>query len=119
MMIKLALTVATVIWYVALPIDVSTAQRREGNAFDRAVTVTQTRKMCFSDTLQVNGVVVPANEILVRPDREGLQISQVLVEPGDTVVSGQVLARLTPSEGQQGGGTTTVAIQAPAPGVVT
>jgi len=47
-----------------------------------------------------------------------LQISQVLVEPGDTVVSGQVLARLTPPEGQQGGGTT-VAIQAPAAGVVT
>ena len=66
------------------------------------VTVARTTNVCFSDTLQVTGVVVPRNEILVRPDREGLQISQVLVEPGDTVVSGQVLARLTPPEGQQG-----------------
>jgi multidrug efflux pump subunit AcrA (membrane-fusion protein) len=117
MVIKLALTVATVIWYVVLPINVSTAQRREGNAFDRAVTVTQTRKMCFSDTLQVNGVVVPANEVLVRPDREGLQISQVLVEPGDTVVLGQVLARLALPDGQQGTGAG-LAVQSPAAGTV-
>ena len=46
-----------------------------------------------------------------------MQISQVLVEPGDTVVSGQVLARLAAPEGQPGGGTT-VAVQAPAAGVV-
>jgi HlyD family secretion protein len=89
-----------------------------GASADMAVTVARAANACFSDTLRVTGVVVPRNETLVRPDREGLQISQVLVEPGDTVVSGQVLARLTPPEGQQGGGTT-VAVQAPAAGVVT
>src|SRR3954447_22489947 len=96
----------------------SPALAESGDVGDMAVTVARTTNICFSDTLQVTGIVVPRNEILVRPDREGLQISQVLVEPGDTVVSGQVLARLTPPEGQQGGGTT-VAIQAPAAGVVT
>src|SRR4051812_14428598 len=96
----------------------SPALAESGDAGDMAVTVARTTNVCFSDTLQVTGVVVPRNEVLVRPDREGLQISQVLVEPGDTVVSGQVLARLTPPEGQPGGGTT-VAIQAPAAGVVT
>jgi len=96
----------------------SPAFAESGDVGDMAVTVARTTNVCFSDTLQVTGIVVPRNEILVRPDREGLQISQVLVEPGDTVVSGQVLARLTPPEGQQGGGTT-VAIQAPAAGVVT
>jgi HlyD family secretion protein len=89
-----------------------------GASADMAVTVARAANVCFTDTLRVTGVVVPRNEILVRPDREGLQISQVLVEPGDTVVSGQVLARLTPPEGQQGSGTT-VAVQAPAAGVVT
>ena len=74
----------------------SPALAESGDAGDMAVTVARTTNVCFSDTLQVTGVVVPRNEILVRPDREGLQISQVLVEPGDTVVSGQVLARLTP-----------------------
>ena len=71
--------------------------------------------MCFADTLQVTGVVTPRSEILARPDRDGLQISQVLVEAGDTVVSGQVLARLTPPEGQTGSGAT---VQAPAAGVI-
>jgi len=55
----------------------------------------------LSDTLQVTGVVIRGMRFLVRPDREGLQISQVLVEPGDTVVSGQVLAPPTAAEGQQ------------------
>jgi HlyD family secretion protein len=120
MMIKLArsaLIVATATWYFGLPTDRSIAEPRAGNASDRAVTVTQTRKVCFSDTLQVNGVIVPVNEVLVRPDREGLQISQVLVEPGDTVVLGQVLARLTAPDGQQGGGAA-IAVQAPAAGIV-
>lgn len=111
------LTVATAIWYFGLAMHVSVAEPRQGNTFDRAVTVTQTKKMCFSDTLQVNGVVVPANEVLVRPDREGLQISQVLVEPGDTVVLGQVLARLIPPDGQQGTGAG-AAVQSPAAGIV-
>jgi len=109
--------VAIVAGYSGLLSSPSTAEPQADASGDMAVTVARTTNVCFTDTLQVTGVVVPRNEILVRPDREGLQISQVLVEPGDTVVSGQVLARLAPPEGQQGGGTT-VAIQAPAAGVV-
>jgi HlyD family secretion protein len=93
-----------------------------GASSDMAVTVLPAKNMCFADTLQVTGVLVPRNEILVRPEREGLQISQVMVEPGDTVVSGQVLARLAPPEGQEGGGggtTGTTAVRAPAAGVIT
>jgi HlyD family secretion protein len=88
---------------------------------DMAVTVAPAKNMCFADTLQVTGVLVPRNEILVRPEREGLQISQVMVEPGDTIVSGQVLARLAPPEGQEGGGGTTgsTAVRAPTAGVIT
>jgi HlyD family secretion protein len=82
---------------------------------ERAVTVAKAKRVCFTDTLQVTGVLVPRNEILVRPEREGLQVSQILVEPGDTVVAGQVLARLAPPEGQPGGN---VALQAPAGGII-
>src|SRR5262245_21726409 len=78
------------------------AERAANTSSDMSVSVVPAKNMCFADTLQVTGVLVPRNEILVRPEREGLQISQVLVEPGDTVVSGQVLARLTPPEGQEG-----------------
>ena len=61
-------------------------------------------------------MLVPRKEILVRPDREGMQISQVSVQQGDTVRSGQVLVRLIPSEGMPGGN---VEVTAPAAGVIT
>jgi HlyD family secretion protein len=115
-MLFAAALAATVASYIAL---LSAALAESNASGDMAVTVAKATKACFSDTLQVTGVVAPRSEILVRPDREGLQISQVLVEPGDTVVSGQVLARLAPPEGQQGSSATTVAIQAPAAGIVT
>jgi HlyD family secretion protein len=83
---------------------------------DRAVTVVEANRVCFTNTVQVTGVLVPRKEILVRPDNDGLQISQVLVHPGDTVKSGQVVARLNPPEGHPGGN---VEITAPVAGVIT
>jgi len=80
-----------------------------------AVTVMKAKKTCFTDTIDITGLLVPKQDILVRPDREGMQISNVLVESGDTVTSGQILARLTPPEGQGGG---TVSVESPAAGVV-
>jgi HlyD family secretion protein len=111
--LSIAAAMAATLACLALPAN---AEPRAKASADRAVTVTQTKNMCFSDSLQVTGVLVARNEVLVRPDREGLQVSQVLVEPGADVVLGQVLARLTPPEGQPGG---SVAVQAPAAGVVT
>jgi multidrug efflux pump subunit AcrA (membrane-fusion protein) len=95
---------------------VSAAQSNDAGAFARAVTTVKAGRSCFNDTLQVTGTVVPRNEVLVRSDREGSQISQVLVENGDTVASGQVLARLRQPDGQRGSGD--VAVQAPAAGVI-
>lgn len=66
-----------------------------------AVTVAKVVKTCFSDTVNVTGQLAPKDEVLVRPDREGLQIAQVVVEPGDSVTSGQVLARLNTPDSQQ------------------
>jgi multidrug efflux pump subunit AcrA (membrane-fusion protein) len=92
------------------------ADREEGSqAVDMVVSVVKARNTCFNDTIQVTGVIAPRSETLVRPEKEGLQISQVLVEPGDTVVSGQVLARLKPPEGQSGSNST---VQAPTAGLI-
>ena len=60
---------------------------------DPAVTVAQVKKRCFRDEIQVTGVLVPRQEVVVRQDGK---ISEVLVEVGDTVKSGQILARLSP-----------------------
>jgi HlyD family secretion protein len=111
------LTVAVGTVYLGLLLQASAAEGgNAGASSDLAVTVVAAKRMCFADTLPVTGVLVPKNEILVRPEREGLQISQVLVEPGDTISSGKILARLTPGEGQEGASAVTV--RAPAAGVV-
>jgi HlyD family secretion protein len=81
-----------------------------------AVSVAKAKKACFSDTLVALGTVVPRHEILVRPDRDGLQIEQIVVEPGETVAASQVLARLRPGGEQQQGAL--VAIRAPVGGLV-
>jgi multidrug efflux pump subunit AcrA (membrane-fusion protein) len=108
-----ALSVVVALSWIALAVH---AEPRAKASTDRAVSVAQTKNMCFADTLPVTGVLVARDEVLVRPDREGLQVSQVLVEPGADVALGQVLARLVPPEGMPGA---SVAVQAPAAGIVT
>src|SRR5947209_3522857 len=44
-------------------------------ATDMTVTVVKVKRECFLDSLQVTGVLAPRNEILVRSDRNGMQIS--------------------------------------------
>jgi multidrug efflux pump subunit AcrA (membrane-fusion protein) len=58
------------------------------------VSVVKAKTQCFVETLRLNGAIVPRDEILVRPDVEGLQVAQVLVEDGATVAAGQPLAQL-------------------------
>jgi HlyD family secretion protein len=112
-----AIVAAAVIAHAGSTLPSSAAEPGEaGPNPDLAVTVVPAKQVCFVDTLQVTGVLVPRTEILVRPEREGLQITEVLVEPGDRVVSGQTLARLTPPEGSKNSGVVTV--HAPAAGVV-
>lgn len=76
------------------------------------VTVLKAAKACFGDIVEVTGIVLAREETAVRPDRQGLKVAEILAEPGDTVTSGQALARLTLPEG----GLTT--IQAPVAGVI-
>jgi len=114
--LALAATMAAAATMVgAIPSDIFAAER-DAAPGEMAVTVVKAKRECFVDTLQVTGVLTPTSEVLVRPDREGLQISQVLVDPGETVSSGQVMARLAPPEGQTG---STIAVQAPTAGLVT
>jgi formylmethanofuran dehydrogenase subunit E len=44
------------------------AAEGDNAASDMAVTGLSSKNMCFTDTLQVTGVLVPKNEILVRPE---------------------------------------------------
>jgi len=73
-------------------------------------------KACFTDTLAMTGVLQPRSLVQVRPEQEGVQISQVKVEPGDTVTAGQALAQLARPDGQPG--SATAMVTAPVAGTI-
>ncbi len=80
------------------------------------VSVAKTAKACFADTITVTGLLIPKEEAFVRPEREGLQISQVLVEEGELVTAGQGLIRLTALDAPAG--TAPITLTAPVAGKV-
>jgi HlyD family secretion protein len=90
------------------------AGAEDSRASDPAVTVAQVKKRCFKNEIQVTGVLAPRREVVVRPDKDG-KISEIPAEVGDTVKSDQVLARLSPLDGQG----KDMEVKAPAAGIVT
>ncbi|MDP1582862.1 MAG: HlyD family efflux transporter periplasmic adaptor subunit [Bradyrhizobium sp.] len=64
-----------------------------------AVTVFKAAKACFDNIVDVSGILIPREETMVRSERPGLKVAEVLAEPGDTVTAGQLLARLSLPEG--------------------
>jgi HlyD family secretion protein len=77
-----------------------------------AVTVLKAAKSCFSAIVEVSGTVIPREETSVRPERQGLKVSEILADAGDTVTAGQTLARLTLPEGG------IAVVQAPVAGLI-
>jgi multidrug efflux pump subunit AcrA (membrane-fusion protein) len=64
-----------------------------------AVTVLKAAKYCFPAIVDASGIIIPREEVTVRPERPGLKVAEILAEAGDTVTAGQNLARLTLPEG--------------------
>ncbi|MBN9001621.1 MAG: HlyD family efflux transporter periplasmic adaptor subunit [Rhizobiales bacterium] len=93
-----------------LPQSVLAANETPASA--AAVTVLTTAKSCFSDVVDAFGLLIPREEIAVRPDRPGLKVQEVLVDIGQTVTAGQALARIGQSE------TNAITVQAPAAGLI-
>jgi multidrug efflux pump subunit AcrA (membrane-fusion protein) len=63
------------------------------------VSVIKAAKSCFANIVEVSGTIMAREETSVRPERQGLKVTDVLVEAGDTVTAGQTLARLNLPEG--------------------
>ncbi len=59
-----------------------------------AASVLRVAPADFVETVMVTGTLVPRDEILVAPEVEGLRVLDVLVDEGDVVEKGQVLATL-------------------------
>jgi len=77
-----------------------------------AVTVLKAAKACFSDIVEVSGIMIAREETAVRPERLGLKVTEILADAGDTVTAGQNLARLSLPEGG------VVTVQAPVAGLI-
>ena len=60
-----------------------------------AVTVVRAAERELVEQAIVTGTLMPREEILVAPEVEGYRVAEVLVEEGDVVKQGQVLARLS------------------------
>jgi RND family efflux transporter MFP subunit len=61
----------------------------------QSVTVTRAERGEITETANVTGTLVPREEILVSPQIDGVAVTAILAEEGDTVTAGQVLARLS------------------------
>ncbi|MEE7450155.1 efflux transporter periplasmic adaptor subunit [Methylobacterium radiotolerans] len=74
---------------------VETAAVPDAAAIAPAVTVVPAESREIVERAVVTGTLVPRDEILVSPEVEGLRITELLVEEGDRVTKGQVLAKLS------------------------
>ncbi|MGH6717172.1 MAG: HlyD family efflux transporter periplasmic adaptor subunit, partial [Bradyrhizobium sp.] len=77
-----------------------------------AVSVVKAARSCFADVVEVSGFVTARKETVVRPERPGLKVADLMVDPGDTVVAGQILARLNLPQGGA------INVEAPVGGVI-
>lgn len=59
------------------------------------VTVVRAARREIAEEVHVSGTLVPREEVLVAPEIDGLAVTEILVEEGDRVEKGQVLARLS------------------------
>jgi multidrug efflux pump subunit AcrA (membrane-fusion protein) len=82
------------------------------------VAVVRARNGCFAATIRVTGFLVARSEAVVTLDTPGARLTEVLVNEGDRVTAGQILARLTRTEGPGAGSSTTSTLRAPAAGLV-
>jgi HlyD family secretion protein len=60
-----------------------------------AVTIARVERQDISEEVHVSGTLVAREEVLVTPEIDGLAVTEILVEEGDEIKKGQVLARLS------------------------
>ena len=93
-----------------------TSAAQDAGRADLSVSVSRARPQCFPDTIEVTGVLAARAMVDVGADREGLKVTQVLIQPLDEVSAGQILARLGRIDDPANAATTPV--RAPVAGIV-
>jgi HlyD family secretion protein len=105
---------ALIIAAACLVASPSRAATNGANAWPKgeAVSVVKATRSCFADVVEASGFVTARKDRIVRPERPGLKVADLMVDPGDTVVAGQILARLNLPEGGA------INVEAPVGGVI-
>jgi HlyD family secretion protein len=82
-----------------MPLSAATAQEGAGapavGTRPPAISVVSSQVRAVTETIPVTGTLIPREEVQVSVDIEGLKIDEILVDEGDRVTAGQVLARLS------------------------
>jgi HlyD family secretion protein len=94
--VTIAATALVVPLWSAAPVLAQTAQASApvANRNAPSVTVVKAMRDVITDTVVVSGTLTALEEVLVAAQIDGLATVEILVEEGDTVKAGQVLARL-------------------------
>ncbi len=82
-----------------------------------AVSVVKAKRECFKDVVRVTGAITPKEQLQVRPAVQGARVADILIENGDSVSEGEVLARLARPE-RSNVPSSALTVQAPADGTV-
>ena len=107
-MVRLALT-AGALGCIATPSRAADEAEQPKGA---AVTVLKATKICFAANVEVYGILIPKDEVSIRPERQGTKVADVFIDLGESVTSGQTLARLLNTDG------TTTNVTAPNAGII-
>lgn len=81
-------------WHGALAAETA-AQTKTESAPAPRIRVAIAKRREIVERVLMSGSLVPREEVLVGPEIDGLRILELLVEEGDRVAKGQVLARLS------------------------
>ncbi|MGL4635778.1 MAG: efflux RND transporter periplasmic adaptor subunit [Beijerinckiaceae bacterium] len=86
---------AIVLSFASITAVVAAEASKTTEAKAPSVTVSEIARAMMIDSVIVTGTLMPREEILVAAQIEGYAIQDILVEEGDKVKAGQVLARLS------------------------
>jgi HlyD family secretion protein len=86
-----------------------------GQTKGMTVTVVRAARHCFPDQVKLSGYLAAAQELLVKPEADGMRVAEILVENGQEVSEGEPLARLVRADDPNA---SPVSMKAPRAGVV-